>query len=274
MSKARFPSDDTRKKVNRIIASNENALNTISSYLFDILSLSSATILSYINYEWSHHLSKHVKSLAYASHWQSLLTSFMLFIYQVHNSAENESAERWKIAYQIEAIRLNCSHKYCFSHAYISAMIALAFSGNGSPPLNRVVFFFLRLSHCHCICTFTMFLFNREKRRIKKKHSLRAGIKKCFSEIATSAFCTRSPEITAQKIKSHHEWRFFPWREPKKNSLNRWHSCDIAQEAKMSVRAGKNARREHKWIIPSLYRPRDREINCQIAIVRQLIIHF
>lgn len=37
---------------------------------------------------------------------------------------EMESAERWKIAYQIEAIRLNCSHKYCFSHAYVSAMIA------------------------------------------------------------------------------------------------------------------------------------------------------
>lgn len=51
----------------------------------------------------------------------------------------NESAERWKIAYQIEAIRLNCSHKYCFSHAYIPAMIASACSRNSPPPMQYVL---------------------------------------------------------------------------------------------------------------------------------------
>lgn len=66
-------------------------------------------IASFVNYEWSHHLSKHVN------------LSDVLPFYQVHNG-QIKSAERWKIAYQIEAIRLNCSHKYCFSHAY--AMIA------------------------------------------------------------------------------------------------------------------------------------------------------
>lgn len=35
-------------------------------------------------------------------------------------TSQKKAAERWKIAYQIEAIRLNCSHKYCFSHASLS----------------------------------------------------------------------------------------------------------------------------------------------------------
>jgi hypothetical protein len=33
----------------------------------------------------------------------------------------------------------------------------------------------------------------------KNTHYVRRAIKKYFPEIATSAFCTRSPEITAEK---------------------------------------------------------------------------
>lgn len=75
------------------------------------------SLRTFVNYEWSHHLSKHVKSLSHPLPG--------LFIYRgVHSGTENATAraERWEIAYQIEAIRLNCCHKYYFSHAY--AMIA------------------------------------------------------------------------------------------------------------------------------------------------------
>ena len=123
---------------------------------------------------------------------------------------ENESAERWKIAYQIEAIRLNCSHKYCFSHAYIRALMIASATTRRRCNMCWIAMWFLRLSHSFLECTFTMFLFNREKRRIEKKHSyVRHAIKKCFPKIATSAFCTRTPEITTEKIKSHHEVKIF-----------------------------------------------------------------
>lgn len=38
-----------------------------------------------------------------------------------------------------------------------------------------------------------------QQRRKKKTRYVRRAIKKCFSEIATSAFCTRSPEITKKR---------------------------------------------------------------------------
>ena len=140
---------------------------------------------------------------------------------------ENESAERWKIAYQIEAIRLNCSHKYCFSHAYIPAMIASACSRNSPPPmqyvLNRDVIF-APLAFVARMHVYDVPFQQRKAQDRKKKHSyVRHAIKKCFPEIATSAFCTRTPEITAEKIKSHHEVKIFAVARTQKKS--RWHSC-------------------------------------------------
>jgi hypothetical protein len=49
---------------------------------------------------------------------------------------------------------------------------------------------------------------------------VRHAIKKYFPEIATSAFCTRSPEITAKKIKSHHEVKIFAVAKTQKNKAD------------------------------------------------------
>lgn len=86
-----------------------------------------------------------------------------------------------------------------------------------------------------------------EKRRKKEMKFLyvRRAIKKCFSEIATSAFCTRTPEITGKKIKSHHEWKIF-------RCVGRQQADDIrVVERGMKIVHGaekKNAWKQ-KWII-------------------------
>lgn len=43
------------------------------------------------------------------------------------------------------------------------------------------------------------FVEDSERRVEENTRYVRRAIKKCFSEIATSAFCTRSPEITEKK---------------------------------------------------------------------------
>lgn len=131
---------------NELIVSNENALNTIS--LFRVALLVLPHLSSCVTYQlW-------MKSPLIKTCKNSLPLQ-PLFIYQVHsdtekkssNSSEMESAEGWKIAYQIEAIRLNCSHKYCFSHAYVSPMIASAFRNGPCCNVCRIaMWFFLNFS--------------------------------------------------------------------------------------------------------------------------------
>lgn len=76
-------------------------------------------------------ISKHVKSVSFSiSCHQAKCSSqvhknVMSLLFPPHSlkfkyeKSVATAAERWKIAYQIEAIRLNCSHKYCFSHALV-----------------------------------------------------------------------------------------------------------------------------------------------------------
>jgi hypothetical protein len=69
--------------------------------------------------------------------------------------------------------------------------------------LNRdLIFFFAPLAlRCHCILHVYVVPFQQRKAQDEKKntHYVRHAIKKYFPEIATSAFCTRTPEITAEK---------------------------------------------------------------------------
>lgn len=165
-------SNHKSRKDNEIIASNGNALNAIS---IRRRRCRSATAELWINYEWSHHLSKHVKSAGLR--WQSLVTVPCLSIRRGTTECrksdeaaecEIESAERWKIAYQIASIRLNCSHKYCFSHAH---------SDDDSPPLqyvrNRDEISRIFPANARRLCSCRRR--TARERRVEEKHSLRAA---------------------------------------------------------------------------------------------------
>lgn len=151
-------STSTRLKMkNRIIASNENALNaTFHHHQHDCSWYSfvhtytqccqtdckgKLSFMSYINYEMKLPLIKtcNITPISLAIQRNSIIASahhkcikilplFLKFHFFILLSSSSSfsikkktcvctTEERWKIAYQIEAIRLNCSHKYCFSHA-------------------------------------------------------------------------------------------------------------------------------------------------------------
>lgn len=128
-----------------------------------------------------------------------------------------KSAERWKIAYQIEAIRLNCSHKYCFSHAYSICDDSQGLSDNCT---NRDVNFFSPLplqSARLCLRCSSRFLRQASLNGVEGGAVSTCGVpsKSAFPKCTCGIFAhvsgnnTERVEDGKKNVKSHHEWRFF-----------------------------------------------------------------
>lgn len=172
-------------------------------------------------------------------------TDWFVYLSGVHNGTENATAraERWEIAYQIEAIRLNCSHKYYFSHAY--AMIAKASAGRRCNVCWIAMWFFVFFHFSRfCICTslFTMFLFNGGK--ALSTCGLPSKTAFLHANPPNGVLCEpwhRHKETTSanahvhrnrqKKIKSHREWRFFAAEKRQ----SRWHSTVFGVDAREEV---------------------------------------